>query len=136
MNDPQATRLLISGGLGLLGILLLAYSVWARRGRSAAARRWMGDGLGSRTVDERMTVLGAPLLGAMCLCIALGVLPTVGEYLMLVAFPLAAILFLPFLVVLMLFIPLPDFVYPRWARPLREDNRRREREIREALRRR
>lgn len=136
MNDPQATRLLISGGLGLLGILLLAYSVWARRGRSAAARRWMGDGLGSRTVDERMTVLGAPLLGAMCLCIALGVLPTVGEYLMLVAFPLAAILFLPFLVVLMLFIPLPDFVYPRWARPLREDNRRRERKIREALRRR
>lgn len=136
MNTPEATRLLVSGGLGLLGILLLAYSAWARRGRSAAARRWMGDGFGSRTVDERMTVLGAPLLGAMCLCVALGVLPTVGEHLMLVAFPLAALLFLPFLVVLMLFIPLPDFIYPRWARPLREANRRREREIREALRRR
>ncbi|AOS61045.1 hypothetical protein [Actinoalloteichus hymeniacidonis] len=137
MNDPGTTGLLIAAGLTVVALLLLLYTGWARRGRSAAAREWMGNDFGSRTQDERMTVLGAPLLAVMCLCIALGILPTVGRYLMLVTFPIAALLFLPFLVVVLLpFVPLPNFVYPRWARPLRERNRQSETAIRAALRRR
>ncbi|ASO17861.1 hypothetical protein FHR81_005350 [Actinoalloteichus hoggarensis] len=135
-DDPEAARLLIAGGTTVVGILLLAYSVRARRGGSASARQWMGDGFGERTVDERRTVLGAPLLAVMCLCLVLGILPTVGEYLMLVTSPIAALLFLPFLVVLLPFIPLPNLLYPRWARPLRARDRRAERAVRAAPRRR
>lgn len=94
----------------------------------------MGNEFGSHTVDERMTVLGAPMLGLMCLLAAAGILPVVGKYLMPVTFPLAAVLFLPFLWSLMHFLPLPGIIYPAWARPLRERNRRNERAIKAWLR--
>lgn len=136
MNDQVTTRLLVSAGFTIVGILLLAYAIWARHGGSSTARAWMGNEFGSRTFDERMTVLGAPVLGLICLCIAAGVLPVVGKYLMWVTFPVAVLLFVPFFWALMLFLPLPDFIYPRWARPLRERNRRAERSIKAALRRR
>ena len=73
---------------------------------------------------ERWAVLGAPMFGVMCLCFAAFVLPLVGIYLGLVTLPLAALSFVLFLWAMMYFIPLPDLFYPRWARPLRERNRR------------
>lgn len=132
MNDPVTVRLLLSAGAVVVGFL--AYCAWARRGGSPAARRWMGNEFGNEPFNERMTVLGGPMFGLICLCFSLGVLPVVGSYLMPVTFPLAALLFLVMLWALMVFIPLPDIVYPRWARPLRQENRRREKEMKAWLR--
>lgn len=134
MDDRGMTGLLIAAGLTVAGVAFLSYSLWARRGRSPAARRWISKPLSSNSTDERMTVLGAPLLGLMCLCFAAGILPVVGPYLIWVTFPIMGLLFVPFLWVLMRFIPLPMVVYPRWARPLRERNRRAEQAMRQYLR--
>ena len=124
MSDQLTTRLLVAAGLTIVGICCLAYTVWARRGRSERARSWMGSEFGERLRDERWAVLGAPMFGVMCLCFATFVLPVVGIYLGLVTLPLAALSFVLFLWAMMYFIPLPDLFYPRWARPLRERNRR------------
>ena len=124
MSDQLTTRLLVAAGLTIVGICCLAYAAWARRGRSERARAWMGDEFGERLRDERWAVLGAPMFGVMCLCSAAFVLPVVGIYLGLVTLPLAALSFVLFLWAMMYFIPLPDLFYPRWARPLRERNRR------------
>ena len=124
MSDQLTTRLLVAAGLTIVGICCLAYAAWARRGRSERARAWMGDEFGERLHDERWAVLGAPMFGVMCLCFAAFVLPAVGIYLGLVTLPLAALFFVLFLWAMMYFIPLPDLFYPRWARPLRERNRR------------
>ena len=83
-----------------------------------------------------MTVLGAPMIGVMCLCFAAIVVPVVGPYLALVAVPVGVLAFVLFLWAIMLFIPLPDLLYPRWARPLRCRHRESEQAIRAALRRR
>ncbi|MFD1717229.1 hypothetical protein [Georgenia deserti] len=130
------TRLLVSAGTFVIGLALIGYSVRARRGRSPAARTWMGNEFGSFRRDERMTVLGAPVIGGMCWCFTMTALPVVGTYLMLVALPIAALLFLALVIVLLPFVPLPDAVYPRWARPLRERNRRTEKAVKAWLRRR
>lgn len=124
MSDQLTTRLLVSAGLTLVGVFCPAYTAWARRGRSERARAWMGDEFGERLRDERWAVLGASMFGVMCLCFAAFVLPVVGIYLGLVTLPLAALSFVLFLWAMMYFIPLPDLFYPRWARPLRERNRR------------
>ena len=134
MDDQITVRLLLSAGAAVIGLAFLAYGTWARRGRSPAARRWMGNEFGNEPLNERMTVLGGPVFGLICLCFSLGVLPVVGQHLMLITFPLGAILFLPMLWALMVFIPLPALVYPRWARPVREENRRREQATRAWLR--
>lgn len=63
-------------------------------------------------------------------------LPVVGKYLAFVAVPVGVLAFFPFLWAMMLFIPLPDLVYPRWARPLRARNKQADQAIRAALRRR
>lgn len=124
MSDQLTTRLLVSAGLTLVGVFCLAYTAWARRGRSERARAWMGDEFGERLRDERWAVLGASMFGVICLCFAAFVLPVVGIYLGLVTLPLAALSFVLFLWAMMYFIPLPDLFSPRWARPLRDRNRR------------
>ena len=124
MTDQHLTRLLVAAGLALVGLFCLAYAIWTRRGRTERARAWMGSEFGERLRDERWAVLGAPMFGVMCLCFAAFVLPVVGIYLGLVTLPLAALSFVLFLWAMMYFIPLPDLFYPRWARPLRERNRR------------
>ncbi|WP_114855148.1 hypothetical protein [Brachybacterium sp. YJGR34] len=136
MSDQMGIQLLVSAGVALLGLGFLAYSAWARHGGSPVARQWMGTEFGPRTRDERMTVLGAPMLGVMCLCFAASALPLVGPYLMIAALPVGALCLLLFLASLLWFVPLPDIIYPRWARPLRARNRAAEAQIRSALRRR
>src|SRR5690625_7279141 len=88
MNDQVTVRLLLSAGAAVVGFGFLAYCAWARRGRSPAARRWMGNEFGNEPFNERMTVLGGPMFGLICLCFSLGILPVVGRYLMLITFPL------------------------------------------------
>src|SRR5699024_11527394 len=95
----------------VVGFGFLAYCAWARRGRSPGARRWMGNEFGNEPFNERMTVLGGPLFGLICLCFALGVLPVIGRYLMLVTFPLGALLLLVMVWTLVWFVTLSDHVY-------------------------
>src|SRR5690625_5591939 len=83
MDDQVTVRLLLSAGAAVIGLAFLAYGAWARHGGSPGARRWMGNEFGNEPFNERMTVLGGPLFGLICLCFALGVLPVIGRYLML-----------------------------------------------------
>src|SRR5690625_5041903 len=134
MNDQVTVRLLLSAGAAVVGFGFLAYCAWARRGRSPAARRWMGNEFGNEPFNERMTVLGGPMFGLICLCFALGLVPVGGRYLLLSAFPRAALVVAVMFWALMVFLPLPDTVYPRRARPLREENRQREKAMKAWLR--
>src|SRR5699024_2526088 len=134
MNDQVTVRLLLSAGAAVVGVGFLAYCAWARRGRSPAARRWMGNEFGNEPFNERMTVLGGPTFWLICLCFSLGSLPGGGRYMMLIRLPLGALLLLVRFWALMVCPPLPDIVYPRWARPLREENRQREKAMKAWLR--
>ena len=136
MSDQDTIRLLVSAGFALVGVLALAYAIRARLGRTPAARRWMGNEFGAFTTDERMTVLGVPCLGILSLCVAASILPVIGLYLLLITAPVGLVALLGVVWARMLFIPLPDVIYPRWARPLRDRNRRAERATKEWLRRR
>lgn len=66
-----------------------------------------------------MSVLGAPMIGVMCLCFAAIVLPAVGKHLAFVAVPIGVLCFIPLIICRLSFIPIPDAVYPKWARPIR-----------------
>ena len=124
MTDQHLTRLLVAAGLTLVGVCCLAYAAWTRRGGSERARAWMGSEFGGLVRDERWAVLGGPSFGVLCLCCAAMLLPGIGLPLALVAAPVAVLAFALMFLSQMYFIPLPDFVYPRWARPLRERNHR------------
>ena len=54
MSDQLTTRLLVAAGLTLVGVFCLAYTAWARRGRSERARAWMGSEFGERLRDEEL----------------------------------------------------------------------------------
>ena len=113
---------LLTTALTTLGLALIVYYVWARRGASPKARWWMGDGPVARPNGERMTILGAPAVALMCLSSAGIVAPVGGGAL---AAALFAVILLSFALVLigrMSWISLPDALYPRWAR---EEHRRR-----------
>lgn len=117
-------RLLISVGSLVIGVLSLIYAAWARHGGSDRARAWMGDEFGERLRDERWAVLGSPSFGLLCLCFGASLLPMVGLWLALIAVPVGILAFGLLVLSAMYFIPLPTLFYPRWARPLRERNRR------------
>lgn len=134
MSDPVLARLLICSISGVIGLMLLAYTVWARIGASPAARSWMGNEFGSFTREERMAVLGAPALGVICLCVCAGTAPMLGRYLAWVAVPVTVLAFIPLLWAMLTFIPIPAFLYPGWARPLKERNKRTERAMKAWLR--
>ncbi len=54
-------------------------------------------------MNDQMTVLGAPMIGIICLCVAVSVLPVVGFYLALIAVPIAVLCFVPFFWVVLRF---------------------------------
>jgi len=106
----------------VVGAALLAYSAWERRGRSPAARRWMGRGRGNPLFRERMSLIGLPAVAVLCWCFGAVALPEIGTYLLLIAAPIAVLCFIPLIICRLSFIPIPDAVYPKWARPIRHAN--------------
>lgn len=134
MDEQFTIRLLVAAGSAVIGVLFLAYAGWARAGRTPRARAWMGNEFGGFDTDERMAVLGAPCIGVLCLSFSASILPVVGLYLLIVAAPVALLAFLGMIWAAMLDIPLPAFLYPAWARPLRERNLRTERATKQWLR--
>lgn len=107
----------------MIALAIVVYVIWRRLGRSATARRWMGDGMFPRTSQERMTVLGWPALAGLCLCFALAALPVADGLLRIPAALLSIPLFLALLITQISAIPLPEGMYPHWARELRRQRR-------------
>ena len=101
-----------------VGLALLGGTIWARRGRSKAARFWMPLNLRGDWMLERCVLLGAPTFGLIMLSIALMAAldsPTataIGGFLIIV------LLALPGLYFILAFLPLPRWPYPRWAREI------------------
>ena len=122
MDDQVTIRLLFFAAAFIVGASLFAFAIWQRRGRSPAARRWMGRGRGNPDFEERMSLIGFPALGALCWCFGAVVLPVIGTYLALIAVPIAVLCFIPLIICRLDFIPIPDAVYPKWARPIRHAN--------------
>ncbi|HLR94616.1 MAG TPA: hypothetical protein VK053_08830 [Jiangellaceae bacterium] len=129
------TQVLMTLAALLVGVLILAYCVWARRGGSELARFWMGTELSERWNDERMAVLGGPAIALLCFCFAGIAAPGVGDYLVWVAAPLAVPGFLLLAVALIPFIRLPDVLYPQWARDVRRRREATRRQMDEMMRR-
>ena len=115
--------LLLAVAAVLLALVISVYVIRRRLGRSAMARRWMGDGMFPRTSQERMTVLGWPALAGLCLCFALAALPVADGLLRIPAALLSIPLFLALLITQISAIPLPGGMYPHWARELRRQRR-------------
>jgi len=123
--DDRTIALLISAASFVVGAVLFAVAIWERRGRTPAARRWMSRGRGNPLFLERMSVIGSPAIGVLCWCFAAVALPLpmdIRTYLTLIAAPIAVLAFLPLLICRLSFIPIPDAVYPKWARPIRHAN--------------
>jgi len=115
------------------GLVILAVVVWARRGRSYRARSWMYTPLGDMRT-ERIAILGGPICGLGLLACGAIALPPQAFGLTFIGREVTAIttaagmamfglLALPLLYWVLIFIPLPDALYPRWAREVREDRR-------------
>ena len=127
------------GSLVLLaaGLVILAFTVWARRGGSYRARRWMytpGPPTHSRH-DERIVIFGGPTCGFGLVAMGLIALPQhafglefVDTHVIAAATLAGAVLLgllvVPLLYWILAFIPIADALYPRWARDVREDRRR------------
>ena len=122
MGDQVTIRLLFSAAAFVVGAALFAFAIWQRRGRSPAARRWMGRGRGNPDFEERMSLIGFPATGVLCWCFSAVVLPVIGVYLILPLAPIAVLCFIPLIICRLDFIPIPDAVYPKWARPIRHAN--------------
>jgi len=116
------------------GLLILTVVGWARRGRSRAARKWMYTPVGER-YTERIVILGGPVCGLGLLALGIAAIPEhafgsalVGAdlhgFAAAVALAILALLAVPLLYWVLIFLPLPDFLYPTWARELRRDRRR------------
>ena len=76
-----------------------------------------------RTSQERMTVLGWPAVAGLCLCFALAALPVADGLLRIPAALLSIPLFLALIITQISAIPLPEGLYPHWARELRRQRR-------------
>lgn len=123
-------------GCFVVGVLLIWFVVWARRGRTPRALAWFDAEGFSIGREERFVVLGAPGIVGMLWCFAFMIMPGVGERPAVVAFYLMIASCVPVWISIMLFIPLPDFLYPRWARPIRRRNREQVKGIRNRRKRR
>lgn len=115
--------LLLALGAVLIALAVTVYVIWRRLGLSATSRRWMGDGMFPRTLQERMTVLGWPALAGLSLCFALAAVPVADGVLRLPAALLSIPFFLALLITRISAIPLPELLYPHWARELRRQRR-------------
>lgn len=116
------------------GLLILAITGWARRGRFRAARAWMHTPLGEMRT-ERIVILGGPVCGFGILALGIAAIPEhafgadvvdadLHGITTAVALAILAVLVVPLLYWILVFLPLPDVLYPTWAREIRRDRRR------------
>ncbi|WP_147917229.1 hypothetical protein [Ruania zhangjianzhongii] len=119
------------------GLIILAVTIWARRGGSYRARRWMyTPGPPTHSIhSERMVIFGGPTCGFGLVAFGAIALPRNAFGLELVGTDVIAVttltgaillglLVVPLLYWVLVFIPIPDAFYPHWAREVREDRRR------------
>ncbi|HIZ35297.1 MAG TPA: hypothetical protein H9815_05930 [Candidatus Ruania gallistercoris] len=130
MSEREVVTLLFLA----VGIVILSVTIWAWRGRSFTARRWMYRPMGGK-ITERAVILGGPICGLGSLGLAAIALPPHAFGLAFIGYELAAttrtagvvllvLLVLPLLYWFLKFIPLPDVLYPGWAREARAYRRR------------
>ncbi|MGP5291178.1 hypothetical protein ACTXL6_14050 [Brachybacterium tyrofermentans] len=122
------THLLVPLVLFVVGLVLLAYGVWARTGRTPTARRWLTDNSASRhTGIDLLTLVAVPGFGFALCCY--GVLMALG-----MTDPPTSYSLIPLAVLLVSTVAaagatlrtrVPDALCPRWARELRVERRRR-----------
>lgn len=115
----MSQRSVVAVVLLLAGIVVLAVTLWARSGASPLARSWMSSGPAEEWMQERVVVLGAPILGVILLCAAALAAPGEIAVLRWPAIIVLVLLILPVLYFIAAFIPLPDLLYPKWARAVR-----------------
>ena len=127
------------GSLVLLaaGLVILVFTVWARRGGSYRARSWMyAPGSPTHSIhNERIVIFGGPTCGFGLVALGAIALPQHAFGLEFVDTDVVAattvtgaillgLLVVPLLYWMLAFIPIADALYPRWAREVREDRRR------------
>lgn len=112
-------QLMTALGVGLVGLLMIGLGLWLRAGRPAAMDRWM-DPLSENWMAERVVLLGMPTVGALLVCLAAVAAPHQWTMLRLLAIAGMVVLAVPALYFLIVPLPLPGFLYPGWARRLRD----------------
>ncbi|OFT55670.1 hypothetical protein HMPREF3159_09840 [Brachybacterium sp. HMSC06H03] len=106
-------------GVGLVGLLMIGLGLWLRAGRPEAMHRWMNP-LSENWMAERVVLLGMPSVGALLVCLAVVAAPHQWTVLRLLAIAGMVVPAVPALYVLIAPLPLPGFLYPGWARRLRD----------------
>lgn len=93
------------------GAIMLAWCVWGFRGRSPRARWWLGD-----RVDERTVLCVIPALGTWLFFGGLLSTTGVNPVLAWIAGVPCVVTFFWGFYGMLLILPIPRFVYPKWAR--------------------
>ena len=115
----MSERLLVSLSLALIGLLLLGVARGLRTGRPTVRRGWVNP-QSEKWMAERVVLLGLPTVGALLVCVALAAAPHQWTVLRLLAIAGMVVLAVPALYFLIAPLPLPGFLYPGWARRLRD----------------
>ncbi|WP_147916753.1 hypothetical protein [Ruania zhangjianzhongii] len=105
--------------VAVAALALLGVTVWAWRGRSAAARFWMPETLVGSWQLERCVLLGAPTFALMMLDAAVMASIRTPEVTA-VGGVIFLLLCLPSLYFILAFLPVPLALYPRWAKEIKE----------------
>ncbi|EWS79569.1 hypothetical protein [Brachybacterium phenoliresistens] len=111
----MSQRALLAVVFALVGIVLLGIALWLRSGSPAPLRFWMSP-FHEDWMAERLVLLGLPTAGGLLLCCAAIAAPLETPLLRLLGVALLLVLAVPMLYFLAAFLPLPAFLYPRWAR--------------------
>lgn len=120
----MSPRAIVCVCLALAGVLILVAGAWARSGAFPGSRFWMNPDVEDWQA-ERFVILGAPIGGIGLGCVAAIGAPIASPVLLilgvagLVALAPAALYFV------LAPIPLARWMFPRWARELREQRKRR-----------
>ena len=115
----MSERLLVSLSLALVGLVFLGVALWLRTGRPTALRGWMNP-LAENWMAERVVLLGLPTVGALLVCVAVVAAPHQWTALRLLAIGAMVLLIVPAVYFLIALLPLPGFLYPAWARRVRD----------------
>lgn len=111
-------QLLVASVLVLVGLAALSVALWLRIGRPRPLRSWM-DPFHEQWIPERIVLLGLPTAGGLLLCTGVFVLASGLLAVQVLAVLGMAVLVIPGLYFLAAPLPLPEFLFPRWAREVR-----------------